>query len=137
MKEPTRRDGTPADDFTDWRAQQKSFESLAGYSGQSFTLSTENGFPERLRGLRMTPNTLTVLRVTPIQGRDLTDADARPGAAPVALIAHRVWQTQFESDPNVAGRTVRINGARHDDHRRHAAEVWISRKPTTSGFRRK
>ncbi len=111
VKEPTRRDGAPAHDFTDWRTQQKSFESLAGYSGLNVTLSTENGFPERLRGLRMTPNTLTVLRVTPIQGRDLTDADALPGAAPVALIAHRVWQTQFKSDPNVAGRTVRINGA--------------------------
>jgi predicted permease len=110
VKEPTRRDSQTVHDFIDFRSQQKSFEALAGYYGQGVTLLTENGFPERLRGLRMTPNTLAVLRVAPLVGRDFTEADAQPGAQPVALIGHRLWLTLFKSDPNVAGTSVRING---------------------------
>ena len=32
VQNPDRRDSPPPHDFADWRAQQKSFESLAGYS---------------------------------------------------------------------------------------------------------
>ena len=110
VQNPDRRDSPPPHDFTDWRAQQKSFESLAGYSNQSVTLSGDSGFPERLRGSRMTPNTLAVLRVAPIVGRDFSEADAAPGAPPVALIGHRLWQGRFKSDRGVAGTAIRLNG---------------------------
>ncbi len=110
VQNPDRRDSPPPHDFTDWRAQQKSFESLAGYSNTSVTLSGDSGFPERLRGSRMTPNTLAVLRVAPIVGRDFSEADAAPGAPPVALIGHRLWQGRFKSDRGVAGTAIRLNG---------------------------
>ncbi|HYN10509.1 MAG TPA: ABC transporter permease [Vicinamibacterales bacterium] len=110
VKQPDRRDNAPVHDFLDWRAQQKVFESLAGYFGQNVTIATDAGFPERLRGLRMTPNTLSVLRVAPIVGRDFSEADASPGAPAVALIGHRVWQGRFKGDPNIAGLAVRLNG---------------------------
>ncbi len=86
------------------------FESLAGYYNQTVTMGIDNGYPERLRGVRMTPNTLSVLRAAPAIGRDLSEADALPGAPPVALIGHRVWEGRFRSDPNIAGTTVRLDG---------------------------
>jgi putative ABC transport system permease protein len=110
VQRPDGRNDPPAHDLADWRAQQKSFESLAGYFNQGVTISGDTGFPERLRGVRMTPNTLSVLRVAPAIGRDFSEADAVPGAPAVALIGHRVWQARFKSDPNVAGATARING---------------------------
>ena len=110
VQRPNGREAVPMHDFLDWRAQQKSFESLAGYYNTQVTLAREDGFPERLRGLRMTPNTLTVLRVRPIVGRDFSDADAVPGAPAVILINDRTWQARFKSNPNVAGTTVRIDG---------------------------
>jgi putative ABC transport system permease protein len=110
VQRPNAREAVTTHDFVDWRAQQKSFESLAGYYNTQVTLAMEDGFPERLRGLRMTPNTLTVLRVRPIVGRDFSDADAVPGAPAVILINHRTWQARFKSNPNVAGTTVRIDG---------------------------
>jgi predicted permease len=58
----------------------------------------------------MTPNTLSVLRVAPILGRDFTDADGAEGAPAVALIGYRVWQGRFKSDPNVAGTVIRLDG---------------------------
>jgi putative ABC transport system permease protein len=111
VKEPNRRDNAPPHDLVDWRAQQKSFDGLAGYYNQGVTMSADTGYPERLRALRMTPNTLSMLRMAPIVGRDFTDADGAPGAPAVALIGHRLWQARFKSDPNIAGTTVRLNGA--------------------------
>ena len=110
VQRPDGRDNAPAHDLVDWRAQQKVFESLAGYFNQSVTIATDGGFPERLRGVRMTPNTLSVLRVAPVVGRDFSEADAAPGAPAVALIGYRVWQGRFKSDRNVAGIAVRVNG---------------------------
>jgi putative ABC transport system permease protein len=110
VQRPDGRDNAPAHDLVDWRAQQKVFESLAGYFNQGVTIATDGGFPERLRGVRMTPNTLSVLRVAPVIGRDLSESDAAPGAPAVALIGHRVWQGRFKGDRNIAGSAVRING---------------------------
>ena len=110
VKQPDGRDNAPVHDLVDWRAQQNVFESLAGYFNQSVTIATDGGFPERLRGVRMTPNTLSVLRVAPVLGRDLSESDAVPGAPAVALIGHRVWQGRFKGDRNIAGTAVRVNG---------------------------
>jgi predicted permease len=110
VKQPDGRDNLPPHDFADWRAQQKVFESLAGYFQTNVTIATEGGFPERLRGVRMTPNTLSVLRVAPIVGRDFSEADGAPGAPAVALIGYRVWQGRFKSDPKIAGTAARVNG---------------------------
>src|SRR5262245_1339188 len=110
IQQPNRDDNVPIHDFMDWREQQKSFESLAGYYNQSVTLADDSGFPDRLRGARLTPNTLSVLRVAPIVGRDFSEADGAPGAPAVALIGYRVWQSRFKGDPNVAGTSVRLNG---------------------------
>src|SRR5262245_11512868 len=110
VQQPDSQDRVSVHDFVDWRAQQKVFESLAGYYNQSATLAGDSGYPERFRAARMTRNTLSVLRVAPAIGRDSSEADAVPGAPAVALIGYRVWQGRFKSDPNVAGTTVRLNG---------------------------
>ncbi|MEO8371011.1 MAG: ABC transporter permease, partial [Candidatus Solibacter sp.] len=40
-----------------------------------------------------------------IDGRDC----GAPGQAPVAVISEKIWHQRFASDPNIAGRTTRIN----------------------------
>ncbi len=110
VKEPGRLDNASLHDFADWRVQQKSFEALAGYYDHNVTLASDAGYPERLRGLRMTPNTLAVLRVWPIVGRDFVDTDAVPGAPAVALISYRVWQMRFKGDAAISGTAIRLDG---------------------------
>jgi len=50
-----------------------------------------------------------VLGATPALGRAFGAADgsAQP---PVAVIAHRVWTREFNADPGVIGRTIRVGG---------------------------
>ena len=43
-------------------------------------------------------------------GRPLDDEDDAPGAPLVAVLGHSLWMRAFGGDPDVLGRTVRVNG---------------------------
>src|SRR5688572_17114472 len=112
MVSPTnqgRGDPVTHHDFTDWRSLQASFESLEGYTNAGMTVTGASGYPERLRGLRVTPGLFRGLRVAPILGRDFTEADAQPGAQAVIIIGHRVWETRYGSSPGAIGQTLNVN----------------------------
>src|SRR5215475_6379783 len=98
-------------DYLDFKERLKSFEDLAGVQFRHVDLSDEAKFPERLLSLRMTANTLSVLGGKLALGRNLELADTQPGAPPVALLAHRVWESRYNKNESVIGRTVRIDGA--------------------------
>ena len=61
-------------DFQDWRRAAKSFESLAGYTPYSVTMSG-NSAPESLDVARVTPDFFPTLGVSPVLGRDFEPAD--------------------------------------------------------------
>jgi predicted permease len=42
-------------------------------------------------------------------GRPLTPADDMPGAAPAAVLSHSFWMRAFGGDPDIVGRTIRVN----------------------------
>lgn len=99
-----------AHDFLDWKARQKSFSDLIAFTGESAIVSGTGGAAERYRSARMSAGTLTLLRTSPTKGRDFLASDEVLGAPAVAIISHRVWETHFTADPNVVGRTFRLNG---------------------------
>ena len=49
----------------------------------------------------------------PLVGRPIADADAAPGAAPVVVIGHDVWQGRFAGAPDVIGRELRLGNDVH------------------------
>lgn len=96
-------------DFEDWQAQQKSFEGLSGFTSGTVNLSGDH-LPDRVSGSWISTNFLEMLRVDPILGRGFSPLDAAPGAAPVILIGHHVWQNRYGGDPAVVGGEIRANG---------------------------
>ena len=104
-----RRLGTSELDYEDWRAEARSFSHLAATLGSTINLSDEGRAPERIQGAYVTANLLRLIGQPPVIGRDFTDADDQPGADPVTIIAHSVWQNRYDSDPGVLGRTLRAN----------------------------
>src|SRR5215216_5128275 len=64
----------------------------------------------RAQGHLVTGNYFAVLGVRALRGRVLTPEDDNPSAPPVAVISHRYWEQQLNSDPNVVGRNLIING---------------------------
>jgi putative ABC transport system permease protein len=97
-------------DFTDWRRQQTSFEFLEGYNQTQLMVTGSTGYPERLRGSRVTPGLFRALKVAPMLGRDFTDADAQPGAPAVIIIGHRVWESRYQSKADAIGQVLVVNG---------------------------
>ena len=98
--------------YLSWVERSQSFEALAAFNGRDFTL-TEHGDPERIFGSAVTASLFKVLGVAPIVGRPLTGEDETLGAPPVALLAESLWVRAFGRDPAVVGRTVTLNGVRH------------------------
>ena len=64
------------------------------------------GDPERLEGQRVSAAYFDVLGIPPAMGRGFGDADDRPGAPRVALLADGLWRRRFGADPGVIGRPV-------------------------------
>ena len=53
----------------------------------------------------------TALKVGAIKGRLFREEDEQPGAVPVALISYRLWQRDFQGDPNIIGHTIQVTNA--------------------------
>ena len=104
--------GTSYPGYQDWKLKSRSFARLAAYREDRFVLSGESE-AETVPGVYASADLFSILGVAPQAGRDFIADDDRPGAPPVALLSHRLWQRRFGSDPEVPGRTIRVNGVVH------------------------
>ncbi len=95
--------------FTDWRNQQSVFERFGVYSGNNFTL-TGAGEPVRLAGALMSADVFAALRTQPEIGRVFRKDEDKPGAPPVAVISHALWQNRFGGQAGIVNKTVNLNG---------------------------
>ncbi len=100
---------TSQHDLYDWRAQQESFEGMAGYRTGTVNINGTEG-PERFAGGFVSANLFRILRVQPVLGRTFSDRDDLPGAPYVVLLGHSVWENRYDSDPGVLGKSLRVNG---------------------------
>jgi len=90
------------------RRQLAAVADVAGVARSTINLSDLDR-PERYNGGHASANLFRTLGVAPILGRDFNDTDEQPGAAPVALISHELWQSRYGGDPAVVGRTIRVD----------------------------
>ena len=96
-------------DFADWRAAGADVAQLAAYAPTSLTSLSADG-AERWVGYRATADLSPVLGVAPAVGRWFTAAEDQPGAPPVIVLSHSLWQSRFAGDPGVTARAVTLNG---------------------------
>lgn len=96
-------------DFYDWREQQTSFVGLARYSTGTVNVSGVEG-PDRYDGAFVSANLFDVLQVRPIVGSTFRPGDDEPGAPLTVVVGHRLWEERYASDPNVVGRSIKVNG---------------------------
>jgi predicted permease len=95
--------------FKDWREQNDSFEKLAAYRGTGMNL-TGSDAAERIQGLQVTSDFLSVLGAAPALGRDFTEEDDHPGATLTAIISDQLWATHFGRDASIMGKSVSLSG---------------------------
>jgi putative ABC transport system permease protein len=95
-------------DVVVWRTQLKSVQELGAFRTVERNLIIADGAAEPIEVAAITASAFRLARVPPLLGRALADADEQPGAPPVIVIGHDVWQRRFAGDPAVVGRTVRL-----------------------------
>ncbi len=59
---------------------------------------------------RLTGNAFDFLGMPALLGRGLQSRDAEPGAPPVFVLNYRIWKKDFNSDPQIIGKTFNLDG---------------------------
>ncbi len=100
--------------FFDFREKNNVFERMVAYTFNSSNLA-ESGRPaERIRAIAATSDFFPALGVQPALGRAFIPEDHETsefvGSGPVVVLSDRFWMKRFGGDPNVIGRTLRLDG---------------------------
>lgn len=95
-------------DFLDFRARNRSFESMAAFTRGDVQLSGD-GDPVRLYGLGITSGYFRLLGIHPQIGREFDFGAEIPGNGLQAIISDRLWRTRFGADPAIIGRKITLN----------------------------
>ena len=100
-------------DLERWRGTLKSVEEIGAFQKVQRNAITADGSVELVAVAEISAAGLRVARVQPQFGRALIDTDDAPGAAPVVVIGHDVWQRRFAGDRDVIGRELRLGQTVH------------------------
>src|SRR5690606_13034270 len=96
--------------FRDLEREQAPFVGLAGHRFFEATLSTGEQ-PRLATGVFVSGSYFPLLGLQPALGRLLGPEDDRvDGLAESVVLSHAYWQSEFEGDPEVLGRTLVVNG---------------------------
>ena len=96
-------------EFKDYETRAHSFEKLGAFGYTNFNLASEDR-PERIAGATVTANVLPLLGDSPIKGRFFQPEECTLGRDDVVIISARLWQRRFNSDQQIIGRKVLLDG---------------------------
>ena len=102
-----------APNYNDRREATDVFEELALFVDVSHNVGDE-GSPERVKGLTVTPSLFRALKSQPYIGRIFTEEEGERGNHRVVILGYGIWQRQFASGTNVLGKQLRLNGTLHE-----------------------
>jgi putative ABC transport system permease protein len=101
--------------FADWQHHLKSFDQIGAWAGRApdvFTV-TGTGRPERVNGLRVTHQLLSMLGATPRIGRLFATGDDVPGSAQSVVLSYGYWQRRFGGRADIIGQTITVENEPH------------------------
>ncbi len=95
-----------------WRKHSQAFESLTAFDviGAGYNLSSAEGEPERVRGVRVSADFFRVVGVFPVLGRGFLPEEDLPGGRRVVVLSDGLWRRRFGADPGLLGRSVILGG---------------------------
>jgi predicted permease len=85
------------------------FDEIAAFTATGAPLRAGDG-TTILNFVPATANLFDALGVRPMLGRGFEEGEDRPGAEPILVISHGLWQQDLGGDPNVLGRRLEVGG---------------------------
>src|ERR1700722_9475229 len=98
-------------EIRDLRERVKTFSAFGDFSTIGFTM-IGLGEPREVRAGVVGGSYFDVMGLRPVLGRLLSPRDDGPNAAGAVVLTYRFWRNGMNSDPNVLGKTVRIESGR-------------------------
>jgi predicted permease len=95
--------------FYDWKRDARTFESMASYRFRQFTL-TGAGRVESVAAAAVGADFFQVVRSQPAIGRVFLAEEDTPAKGHVVMLSDAFWRTHFGSAPDMAGRTLTLDG---------------------------
>ncbi|HWW82890.1 MAG TPA: ABC transporter permease, partial [Vicinamibacterales bacterium] len=96
-------------DFEDWRTQAHAFEGMAYVGERRVAFRDADGHLIDTLTWTVSSNVFGLVGVPPMLGRDFMPSDEVQGAAPVAILNYRFWETRFNKRPDIVGLIVHVN----------------------------
>ena len=112
-REAGQRRHTPWQDIERWRGSLQSVDDVGAFQTIRRNVIAADGSVELVAVAEISAAGFRVARVPPLIGRGIIDADLAPGAAPVIVIGHEVWQRRFAGARDVIGRELRLGEIVH------------------------
>jgi len=98
-------------EFNDLQEGSGSFSGFAAYVNGVVTMGDEGRAPDRFNAGYVTANAFPLLGLLPSLGRLPMPDDDRPGGEAIAMLGSDAWRQRYDSDPQILGRSVFINGS--------------------------
>jgi predicted permease len=99
--------------FERYREQRQIADAAAFTDPVPFSVAPEGTSApksERVLGDLVSPEYFSVLGMQPVRGRFFRADTEKLGTSPVVAVSERFWRSHMNSDPQVIGRTLRVNG---------------------------
>ena len=97
-------------DYRDMRDRQHSFDALAAWDGETFTLSSPSAPARQVGGELASAGYFEMLGATPVAGRTYTkQEDDERDAHPLALVSYAFAQREFGGPAAAVGRSITLN----------------------------
>jgi len=96
-------------DYIDRAEQSPAIESATLFTMRTANLN-EQGNPEQLNALAVTPSFFPTLQRWPFIGRGFTEDEAKTGNDKFAVLTYGLWTSHYASDKSIVGRDIRVNG---------------------------
>jgi predicted permease len=131
-------------DLRDWQKQNTAFKGISAYSSGRFNLRSKSA-PQTVLGAYVSANFFRVMQVPPLTGRGFVQGEDTLGHNHVAVLGYDLWRTQFGGQPNLVGRSVRLNGdiymvvgvmPRSFHYPTPTTQIWLPLTPEPAELRR-
>src|SRR5215471_15432545 len=100
--------------FTRWREQVQSLDSIALVASASTGNLTETGRPELLNVIPISAGYFETLKVQPQLGRWFRESEEKRGMPNVVILSDSLWRRALSARPDIIGRTIQISDAPYE-----------------------
>ena len=93
-----------------WSQQADTFSDLTVLQQNSVGVSLGGDHPRNVGRIMAQPNLLDVLGAQPFLGRNFLPGESTAGHDNVAILSWQLWQSLFNGDPDVIGKSIKVAG---------------------------